>query len=70
MELPGSPVVKDSEIPLQGAWVQPLVGELTSSQEKKKGRRLLVQKFPERFSLQATGEVGIGLGLTDSWNQA
>ena len=34
-------MVRDSKIPLQGAWVQPLVGELTSSQEKKKGRRLL-----------------------------
>lgn len=63
-------MVRDSEIPLQGAWVQPLVGELTSSQEKKERKKVIIQKFPERFFLQATGEAGIGLGLTDDWNQA
>ena len=29
-DFPGSPVVKDSWLPLQAAWVQPLVGELRS----------------------------------------
>ena len=48
MELPGSPVVKDSEIPLQGAWVQPLVGELTSSQKEKERKKVISSKIPRK----------------------
>ena len=33
-EFPGSPVVRTPELPLQGAWVQSLVGELRSEERR------------------------------------
>lgn len=61
MELPGSPVVKDSEIPLQGAWLSPGWGTNILTR-KKKGRKVISSKNSQKGSPYKPQEVGIGAG--------
>ena len=54
---PGGPVVKDSTVPMQGAWVKSLVGELrfcmlysTAKKKKKKKSFIIMRNLNNEFS--------------------